>query len=72
MELAEALDDIRTHNRRNDVIDPEDLLRNLVEENKNDEESRVEFTAEEEQEINDQFELLRKLRQGQNEDNEPA
>jgi hypothetical protein len=51
MELMEALEDIKNSNKRQAVIDPEDLLKNLIYE----EEEEDKFNEEEEQEINKRY-----------------
>ena len=56
MELMEALEDIKNLNKRQAVIDPEDLLQNLIYE----EEEEERMDEEEEAEIDRKYEEMRK------------
>lgn len=56
MELMEALDDIKSLNKRHALIDPEDLLNNLFLQEQHDQK----FTEDEEREIDEHFKELRR------------
>ena len=55
MELMEALEDIKNLNKRQAVIDPEDLLKNLIYE----EEEEEAFDEEEEAEIDKKYQEMK-------------